>query len=733
MMTYYSRTANVDGRKEKVSEHLQQVSQLCGDFADAFGCAAEGRAIGLWHDLGKYSETFKGVLEGSQRFVDHASPGAAAFRYLYVRRQPAEASPFWPLVVAIKAHHGQLDQSCAGELEALRNGAQYNKNEQKYSLYGRQLDQACRLLIEETQPLPEKLPQPAFAGSLDYMLHTRMLLSCLVDADYSGAAQHFQADYLQRTTPPPLDCARAFAALDAHRRKLAETGSDAAMSRIRENLFQQCLAVGREAGGLFTLTAPTGSGKTLAMLAFALSQVQHQHKERIIIVLPYLSITEQNAAVYRQIIPDLLEDHSQSNLSEESRELAARWSARLIVTTSVRFFESLFASRASRCRYLHHLVNSVIIFDEAQSLPPRLTGVTLQSVNILCQRYHCSVVFSTATQPAFSLRQDVDWQPREIVENTPKLFASTRRVQVDWRLDRPLAWDELARELMGQRQVCCIVNLRKQARLIYGDLLQRGPAQEGLFLLSTDLCPRHRLRILDEVRERLVRDLPCCLISTQCIEAGVDISFPCLYRALAPLESIIQAAGRCNRHDLRRQGRVIVFIPAGESNFPDEYYRLAANKVLLLHQRHAIDINDLAHIAEYYRYLFTDQASRDNQRLLQAVKACDYAEVSRQYRLIDKEGVSILVPDDPGLFTTLRDEALDRGLTADILRQAAPITVSSYDLPQVRQYCLPLPPRLNGRRQSNGDSGWYYLGNPDHYDSYRRGLVFPEAEVELIH
>jgi len=722
---FYSRSSNNKGEKETLKNHLNKVSILCGKFAGAFGCETEGQAMGMLHDFGKYSEAFQQVLEHRRQNVDHATPGAYLFRAYYIKRAPLPpSSPLWPMVVAIRAHHGTLDYACDGELTELALGKRFNREGDEFSVQKDQFSASLEAFMKENTLPHAKFSKPDFTHSGDpniaRMLYTRMLFSALVDADYSAAALHFDEDYLNRTTEPPIDAEGALKALERHRAGLLSNAENREINEIRDKLLRDCLKAGTEEPGLYTLTAPTGTGKTLALLAFALMQIKTwKDLRRIIIVLPYLSITEQNAKVYRNIIPCLLEDHSQSSLPDEARDFVQRWSSTFILTTSVRFFEGLFAAKSTECRHLHQIANSVILFDEAQTLPPKLTGATLSAVKELCSRYGCTVVFSTATQPSFDYWPDMEWKPREIVQNPQSLYCLTRRVSVDWRTRERVSLSSLAHEINKFTSACAVVNIRAHARRLYNELEQLGC--EGLYLMTTDLCPAHRSHTLDEVRERLAEGLPCRLVSTQCIEAGVDISFDILYRALAPLESIIQAAGRCNRHDLRKTGQVIVFIPDEIRLYPDDFYQLGANAVLTLLSRHPIDIYNLSHIDEYYRLLYEDGAIRDKSELRRAIEQLNFAEVSKQYKLIENKGVQVIVPYDDALFNGIINEAVAEGLTPALMKRAAPITVSCYDVEAVKRTCIPL--KLRGEKLRDVESGWYALGNPIYY-SERLGLNF---------
>lgn len=729
MSVYYAKSPK-NGFQETVSRHVRKVSPLAGEFANDFGCLEEGRLEGLFHDFGKYAALFQKVLDGTAHRVNHAVPGALYLRGYCHRELKAPRMLCEALCTAVAAHHSQLCNEV--------NGTLLDREENVVSLSDpKEAAQSMRIFLRENgDVLPhDPLRAPSLGNcsnsELAYMFFVRMLFSALVDADYCVSAQDDRLDEPPAAETPPLRTDDILHHLKSHRQEIKERSTaDPKINRLREELYQNCVEAAKLPPGLFTLTAPTGTGKTLSLFAFALLHAAAFHKKRIFIVLPYLSIIKQNADIYRALAGnDLLEDHSQSNLPEGMREFSERWSSPMIVTTSVKFFETLFSSRPTGCRRLHHLANSVVVFDEAQSLPPALAGVTLDTVNALCSRYGCSVVFSTATQPSFDFRSDIVWMPREIVRESARMFRETKRVEAEWRLTSPAPLAEIAEEMAKQPVCCAIVNMRRHARTLFEELMRKVPEQseqEGLFFITTDLCAAHRDAVLKAIHDRMERHLPCRLVATQCVEAGVDLDFPVLYRALAPLESIVQAAGRCNRNGNCTFGRLVVFIPenAGKGKlYPDDFYGLAAGCVLTLYGRHPIDLDDPAHLREYYELLFRE-GGKDDPELLHAIEARDFAGVDEHYKLIEKQGVNVVVPYDPELFVSLRDEAAGTGLTRAWMMRARPLTVSSFDRNMVEARCGALYIFKKGRPDQEISSGWYLLGNPADYDKEKMGLQF---------
>jgi CRISPR-associated helicase Cas3/CRISPR-associated endonuclease Cas3-HD len=732
--TYYAHSQNKKGEWETVEHHLKRVGKLCAEFAQPLRCDGFGRTAGLLHDAGKYSPLFQRVLRHQQVHVDHAVPGA-------VLACAFGGKAAHTLGVIIRAHHSSLQEDIRPVLEQALRGTERNvppKNDTLSVCGPDEYTELMKTVQRETgldlrhdslQQLPDLQNSPD--RPLAQMLQTRMLYSCLVDADYSATEEFYDEAYLQKASGEPLQPKNLLKSLQKHRDEVrANSTSDKALNAMRDRLYDECVAAAEQRPGLFTLTAPTGMGKTLDLLAFALKHAEKWGQKRIFVVLPYLSIIEQNAKEYRSIVPDLLEVHSQVKATDETRQLAERWAAPLIVTTTVGFLEGLFACHAPDCRRLHQAADSVIVLDEAQSLPPRLLDATLHTLQELCLHYGCTVVLSTATQPAFQYRRNMQWHPREIVPNPQALFASARRVEVEWRVKSVTPLERIADEMAGQKSVCAILNLRRHARRLY-DLLKQRCSGDGLFFLSSDLCPAHREKMLKEVRGRLKEKLPCRLVSTQCIEAGVDIDFACLYRALAPLEAVIQAAGRCNRNGGPGSfGRVIVFIPDEEGKlYPDAWYESAANKLRVMLENRAVDLCSLADIEAYYRRVYSD-APEDAKELRDAIKQLDYPGADRAYQVIPSAGFRVIVPyrgneDCTGLFDAVKKEALACGLTPAVLAKARPITVTTFDKDGVQEFCEPLPQFDFRGRRIEKSTDCFLLDQPKCYDE-KTGLYFSD-------
>ncbi|MCX7016721.1 MAG: CRISPR-associated endonuclease Cas3'' [Candidatus Sumerlaeota bacterium] len=556
MTSYYAHGPNDAGSSsEPLEEHLCLVADRAEGHAAAFGAQEEARLAGVLHDLGKYSELFLKRLRNQESKLDHWSTGAIVALGMFKQHAVAAA-------LAIQGHHIGLQEGALGA-SSFRLGFDLKalSDPKGHPLQLRLTESNHQTLLDRMQESGVGLPLAPQSSAYDPqappasgMLDARMLFSALADADFIETEAHFQgkADGTKAYRPkgPALQPAKALEIVMSYLAELEEKASSSEDVRhMRQDLLDACLTRSESPPGLFTLTAPTGAGKTLAMLAFALKHATvHRHIRRIVMIVPFLSIIDQTASVYRRLLEPhfgshyVLEHHSladiqkrnedkESNRDNEevarrtARLLAENWDAPLVLTTSVQFFESLFANRPGKCRKLHRLANSVILFDEVQTLPTRIAVPSLAALSRLADRYGCTVVFSTATQPAFDhLNEKVKkyaaggWRPQPIIHDTQRLFERARRVHICWQIAQSRTWDSIADELAEDRnsRSLCVVNLKRHARELAERVRKRvGP--DGLFHLSTSMCPAHRERVLTEVRRRLAPGAQeaCRLISTQ--------------------------------------------------------------------------------------------------------------------------------------------------------------------------------------------------------------------------
>ena len=559
---------------QPLEEHLLNVGNLAGAFAGVFGAEEWGYLVGLWHDLGKFSEAFQSYLgaqgdyhndeaelrdtdPGTATKTDHTSAGA--------QHAVAVAGVLGHLLAyPIAGHH-------AGLLDGISDGACLEKRLRKHlepwehGLAGTCCDGPLPKLPAALQRALDRRGLARVETAFTFAFFCRMLFSCLVDADFLDTEQFM--DPVRHAHRPrwPDDVLRHMAdALDRHVGGLPEAA--ALVDLERRKVREACLDAACMEPGLFSLTVPTGGGKTLSSLAFALRHAQIHGLRRIIYVIPFTSIIEQNADVFRKVfvpltdIPDpVVEHHSALDVGNETmagRLAAENWDAPLIVTTSVQFYESLFANRPGRCRKLHNLARSVIILDEAQKLPVGSLHPCLFALRELSANYLSSVVLCTATQPAVERREGFAIGlegVREIVPDPPGLYGALKRVEV--RDLGSLNDEALATRILSEPRVLSIVNTRRHARILF----ERVKEHEGAVHLSAAMCPAHRSSVIEEVRRLLYQEEPCCVISTQLIEAGVDVDFPVVFRSLAGLDAIAQAAGRCNRNGHLDSGITYVF------------------------------------------------------------------------------------------------------------------------------------------------------------------------------
>lgn len=643
------------GRWQLLEAHLRSVAAAAAANAAVFGAADWGYAAGLWHDLGKYSRAFQRYLRAAGADVhesevlgrvDHATAGAQHA----VARLPVLGHL---LAFALAGHH-------SGLLDSYSDGASMHARLDKQV---EAWDGAPTDLTNLGPPAVPTWVERAF-GSHDHFalqFFVRMIFSCLVDADFLDTEGFMSPGRAAERPRWPSDIVGRMAdALDAHLAELESEETD--VNRQRAMVLQACRDAASRTPGFFTLTVPTGGGKTLSSLAFALDHARRHGLRRVVYVVPFTTIIEQNAAVFRDAmhplveggVPDPVVEHH-SNLDSEvetsqSRLAAENWDAPLVVTTAVQFYESLFANRTSRCRKLHNLAKAVVILDEAQALPVDFLRPCLRSLQELVGGYGASVVLCTATQPAVARREafevGLELGPnREIIPDPPKLYEALRRVDVEDA--GHLADEELAAHLIEHSQVLCIVNTRTHARRVWR-MLGDDP---GHLHLSGLMCPEHRTVMLARIRERLDGGLPCRVVSTQLVEAGVDVDFPVVYRASAGLDSIAQAAGRCNRNGRLPKGRTVLFQSEHESN--EVFLRdmaQVAGEVLPLHD----DPLSLEAMEHYFRLYYWSQKARWDQRdilgefRLQPDASMPFlfgfARAASRFRIIEDTGRPVIIP-----------------------------------------------------------------------------------------
>ena len=626
-----------------LDDHLRCVGDIAAGFAQAFGASDWAKAAGYWHDLGKYRAKFQTYIrnasgyeredahiEGTGR-VDHSTAGA-----IHAMKQLGVRGPI--LAYLIAGHHAGLPDWNSADGGG---GALATRLEQH------ELLEEAMLANPPRELLSCELPKSSIPGGIDgFALWVRMLFSALVDADFldteafmNEARQGLRGTFSNLEELKPL-----FDAFMAAKQMAAKGPIDI----VRANVLAQCRIAGKEPPGVFTLTVPTGGGKTLSSMAFALehAQAQEYKKRRVIYVIPFTSIIEQTADVFREIFGNaVIEHHSNTdeiNENHKSRLACENWDAPIIVTTSVQFFESLFAARPSRCRKLHNIVGSIVVLDEAQLIPAELRIPILETMDLLATFYGVTFVLSTATQPLLTggkaAKQNTAMSNvRDIIKEPAGLFTQLERVRYDLPADTetPTAWQTIADELVSHPRALCIVNSRKDCLDLHA-LMPRDT-----ICLSALMCGQHRSEVIANIKMRLKANEPLRVISTQLVEAGVDIDFPVVYRALAGLDSIAQAGGRCNREGKLASGLVKVFVPPKPAPIGMLRKAAQATKSVLASGIPATLPPEI--FKRYFQIYFADinpQKAEEIQALIAVDKktlGCAFRSAAEAFRLIDDD------------------------------------------------------------------------------------------------
>ena len=669
-------------------DHLHGVAELAQSYAERITDYPElgeiGYLLGLLHDLGKYQAGFQRYIR-QQSGLDPTLNGwrtphsPAGARYAYDLKQAGGSQQLLKILsLCIGAHH-----------RGLYNDSEWRGQVVSSSDTKRAVANLVKGLLPEANQLEELLHKASLDKAAtawnkldeeDYQLLIRMLFSCLVDADFLDT---------ERFMSPDKSLARqsAKASLKQMRAQLEEYVShfnrEGRINEARAAFLDQCRSHGRTAKRkIYSLTLPTGAGKTVSSMMWALEHAIAQGCERIIYVIPYTSIITQTAQTFRDIFgaDQVLEHHSDVDAKERADEameytklMTENWDVPLVVTTNVQFFESLYAHRVSRCRKLHNICNSVVVFDEVQMFPPRLLNPILRVVESLHCAFRVEPLFCTATLPVFDKNILADSKRigheffflkkriQEVVPYDAECFASFDKVRYHWNPLR-LSTEELAERLAEHESFLCIVNSRKDAARLYAALQAQEKASEGLIHLSRRMCSAHIQERIEEIRRRLKAGEPVRVVSTPLVEAGVDLDFPVVYRAMAGLDSVMQAAGRCNREGrMAEPGEVYIFRFADGKDLPGEMGWAQGALEDLLDRLAEQGTPQRAEIERYYQAFYNDVDCFDNKKtkkkdkrispLLWDVddKRCkelhfDYETASENFRYIENQDTPIVIP-----------------------------------------------------------------------------------------
>ncbi|MEV6802792.1 CRISPR-associated helicase Cas3' [Micromonospora rifamycinica] len=648
------------GRWHSLVDHLRSTAVLARQFAAPFGGGEVAYWLGALHDVGKASCGWQDKLA-----VVGSTGGAVGIDHKSLGTRVAQERGLGPFAGAIFGHHGGLVDT-PGLREALR----------------RRLTDWSGEVASAERELPALLPDlPQELGSLvpvdwrgDLLvgeMALRLCYSALVDADSLDTAAHFHGLSGARVGAD-ADFGHLYRVFESRRRAEIAGRGGSPIAALRERIYADCLTAAEGEQGVFRLGAPTGAGKTLASGAFALRHAEKHGLRRVIVAVPFLTITEQNAAVYRRLLdeegsePVVLEHHSQADFDDPdagrwARLAAENWDAPFVVTTFVRLFESLYARKPSAMRRVHRLANSVIVLDEVQALPHAMLAPILDGLRLLVRHFGATVLLSSATQPSFwALDEFRDVPCTDLIHDTPTLVSELRRVRYDWQLDPQPTLADIADQAATERSALVVVNTTADAKAVFERW--NDAAKEGMaWHLSTRMCPDHRRRVLNEVRTRLDQDQRVLLVATQLIEAGVDVSFPVVFRAMAPADSLLQAAGRANREGrMADGGRVVVFAPQ-DGGQPPSYKTLVGCTGRQFGPDKA-DPDDVEALGRYYRNVYDMLNLADGQHVGKRIQCARQrwefetvadgpmdAGTGRRdrklaFRMIDDDAVNVVTP-----------------------------------------------------------------------------------------
>lgn len=696
-------------RKQFLTEHLEGTAQRAKVFASAFGYGDWGYAAGKLHDIGKYSDKFQRRIRKSNERVDHATAGGKLCCQL--------KGGYTALAYAIAGHHAGLPDTggSADTGDAPTFCGRMKKQIEDYAAYQAEVS------------VPE-LKTPMFVCteykdcSYPYSFFIRMLYSCLVDADFLDTEYFMKNGDVERDNGEEIEI--LWEKLFQRIKPWLDNNTIDTINGRRTEILKECIQKGNMAKGLFRLTVPTGGGKTIASLAFALCHARKHGCERIIYAVPYTSIIEQNAGVFREILgsENVLEHHC--NMDYESTDelrpmqlAAENWDKPVIVTTNVQFFESLYGNTSSKCRKLHNIANSVIVLDEAQMIPNGYLIPCVSALTELIARYNCSVVLCTATQPALQrfFPDTLPWV--ELCPRMEEQFRFFKRASIQVVKER---WteEELEQQMKEKfkvgKQILCILNTKSAVQRLYDAV-----AEEGVYHLSTFMTPVHRRAVLEAIRQTLKEKRRCLVIATSLVEAGVDLDFQFVYRQLAGIDSLIQAAGRCNREGKRSAEESIVYVfQIEDEKVPGQEQQIDVAKQVI---RKYEDVSTLDAVQEYFTKLYQYKgASLDKKNILGNFSRMhfSFAKTGREFRFIEENTKTILVPKEERA-KEIVNQLRYKGPTKSLLREAGQYSVSVYESLFRRLYEAG---RLTVISEED-DNGVFVLRNPEENYSQEKGLL----------
>lgn len=663
--------AHKDGEREQsVKEHLYGTAKLSGEFAAKFGKEDWGYCCGLLHDIGKYSMEFQNkIQENTNAHVDHSSAGAQLCM--------EQAGYYTILSYCIAGHHSGLPNYGNKAIASSLCG-RIGKKIFDYQAYKNEI-QIPQLYTNPIEFCKER--------NMDFSLSMfiRMLYSCLVDADFLDTEIFMKNGDTGRNSGEAMDV--LMKRLEEYISEWLRNDDIYTLNGRRTQILKHCLQNGQCKRGIFRLTVPTGGGKTIASLAFALRHATEHNMDRIIYVVPYTNIIEQNAQVFRQILggENVLENHYnvEFKTTEDSspiRLAAENWDKPVVVTTNVQFFESLFGNKSSRCRKLHNIANSVVIFDEAQMIPLDYLIPCSAALQELVRCYGASIVLCTATQPALDNFFESETSFIELCPDVKDQFQFFKRVIYQQLGKITKEW--LAEQLGKEKHALCIVNTKMVAQELYHEL--RG---DGVYHLSTCMYPKHRVRVLKDIRKRMeeIQKNPelnkrCIVISTSLIEAGVDLDFVHVYRQIAGMDSIIQAAGRCNREGKRKieESQVYVFELENTKSVLSQKLQIDTARMVLQDYE---DIAELECVEDYFLQLYHSRGTTlDSKNIMGEFQNRQYnfETVAEKFKLIEQDTKTIFINAETEA-NELLQELKWKGASKERMRALGQYCIQLYD------------------------------------------------------
>ena len=777
---FYAHTSK-SKHSEDLIDHLRLTAQLAAQNGLSFQQEKVCEQLGLLHDIGKRTEAFRQVLARKSFHRDHAI--VAGILFMQLMELPYLEKEILSMVMS--AHHDGLYMNS----DMLAGLFSLKRIEENRCTHADKHLSGCLTLKEMTvkdgqewndivnyvehHHLLLSLTEHDFLDvnqmSLnERMFYVRMLLSCLVDADYSATISYEDTTYLQQYVYSDVFDVDVFLSkFDAYYRQfqIENNVSKFDMNLIRKMVYADCVKRSIEKPSFFTLTAPTGSGKTLALMKFALEHAKQYGMKKIIIVLPFLSIIEQNGEVYKQIFGDdmVLIDDSETEYTEDTRIYADRWSSPIIVTTSVKFFHTLFSCQTTKLRKLHQVSNSVIVFDECQTLNPDVLSTSIEILQSLVRYYRSSVVFSTGTALAYEYRDREPliekgfvtkyktlpdkiisrrhWHSTEIISDVDNMFALYDKLKntdvVCKSKDQKMTCTDLWEFYKDEQQVLYVFNTVKHAEEMYQELLLHVN-ENDCFLITSHFSKVDKKWLIEQIRTRLKQNQPVVLVATQCIEAGVDFDFPVGAREYGPLDSIIQAAGRINRNG-KYVGKYLIFCYDSDSKgqYPSVSYKEASDKTYSLLQRFIRkSLYDMFLMNRYSKKLYQNgNYATDSQKLIDEIQEEDYQGVTQAYQLIEQRTqVTVLVPS---LFTdNTKFEELVKNLqkqdfcmTRRMMKDFSKYTISLFVNKNICMSNIGVPLFVYGKKEKVVVN-WYLVTNPNCYS--KKGFCFVEDKEDFF-